>query len=115
MGAVALIVAYGSISCGWVNGSRGSCCCRSEPISFATRFVFGYADVNPANGPESASMRSPLISARPVFEQRVVLATVHLLLTEGQGRGFNTSIPVVRVSTKLLKILIAALSPSVAY
>lgn len=38
-----------------------------------------------------------------------------LLLTEGQGRGFSTSIHVVRVSTKLLKILIAALSPSVAY
>jgi hypothetical protein len=38
-----------------------------------------------------------------------------LLLTEGQGRGFCTSIHVVRVSTKLLKILIAALSPSVAY
>ena len=56
-----------------------------------------------------------VISAKPVFRQRVVLATIRLLLTEGQGRGFCTSIHVVRVSTKLLKILIAALSPSVAY
>jgi hypothetical protein len=38
-----------------------------------------------------------------------------LVLTEGQGRGFCTSIYVVGVSGKLLKILIAALSPSVAY
>lgn len=56
-----------------------------------------------------------VISPNPVFGQRVVLATIPLLLTEGQGRGFCTSIHVVRVSTKLLKILIAALSPSVAY
>ena len=45
----------------------------------------------------------------------MVLATIHLLLTEGQDEVFCTSIHVVRISTKLLKILIAALSPSVAY
>ena len=57
----------------------------------------------------------PVLSHKPVSGQRVVLATIHLLLTEGQGRGFCTFIHVVRVPTKLLKILIAALSPSVAY
>jgi hypothetical protein len=55
-------------------------------------------------------------SHKPVSGQHVGLATIHLLPTEGlRTRFFCTSIPLVRVSAKLLKILIAALSPSVAY
>src|SRR5690348_9620761 len=65
--------------------------------------------------PTSASRRSPLISSKAIFGQRVGLATIPCYSPKKQGRGFCTSIHVVRVSTKLLKILIAALSPSVAY
>jgi hypothetical protein len=58
----------------------------------------------------------PRDSPQPVCGQRAILATLYLLLTETQGRGFCTLHPqVVRVSTESLKILIAALSSSVAY
>jgi len=67
------------------------------------------------HSPTSASRRSPLISSKAIFGQRVGLATIPCYSPKKQGRGFCTSIHVVRVSTKLLKILIAALSPSVAY
>jgi hypothetical protein len=57
----------------------------------------------------------PVAFPTRAFVDSVWFGNDPLLLTEGLGRGFCTSIQVVRVSAKLLKILIAALSPSVAY
>jgi hypothetical protein len=53
-------------------------------------------------------------SAKPVFGQRVVLGTIPCFSAKDKDEVFAPP-STVRVSTKLLKILIAAPSPSVAY
>jgi hypothetical protein len=78
-----------------------------ETIADALDFTSGWR----TNRPEPRSLTSP----KSVSGQHVVLATIHLLLTEDKDEVFCTSIPLVQVPAKLLKILIAALSLSVAY